>query len=278
MYFSLFLDESGKVHQPGHAALCGYVATVDEWVRFGQAWSQLQIKWNVPALHMSKIMYPERDGGWEKVWKRVQAGGDDWEAWKDTVLHEFCTLIANASLAAVGSVIDTSAYRAVKNERPQDFLITHSDCNVYLFQHAVMAALDIVEQVDKSGLMAICIDDDEEHAYDYYKSYWTLQRMTTFPNVPAHLKPRFERIPQRVDQLAFCKDTFHPALQAADLLSYVSRKFKTDTPGPGRFNDLYIMLTRAATYPMKDFRESDIRAVAGNTARAIQEKKSEESS
>jgi hypothetical protein len=271
MYFSLFLDESGKIHSQEYTALCGYVATVDEWFRFGQAWSQLQIKWNLPPLKMSKIEHP--DGEWGRVRKRVEAGGDTWETWKDMVLNEFCTLVANSSIAAVGSVIDAAAYRAVKDEDPQDFLIHHSDCNVYLLQYAIMAALDIVERVDKSGLMSVCIDDDQETAFPYYESYWTLQKMTHFPNIPPEHKSRFDRIAQRVDQIAFCKDTFHPALQAADLLAYVSRRLKFENPGPGRLNDLYVFFTRGGTYPVKDFREKDIRKIAENTARSLREKK-----
>jgi hypothetical protein len=276
MYFALFLDESGKVHQPGHAALCGYVATVDEWQRFGQAWSQLQLKWNVPPLHMSKIMVPERDEKWAKVRKRVEKMGDRWEEFRDNMLNEFCTLIAQSSVASVGSVIDTGAYRAVRDAKPEDFLVTYADCNVYLFQHAMMAALDVVEQVDKSGMLAACIDDDQEQAFEYYKSYWTLQKMIEFPTIPPHLKSKFERIPLRVDQLSFCKDTFHPALQASDILSYVSRRFKTERPPDPRFNDLLTFLTRGGTYPIQDYLEDAIKKVAGNTARMVQEKKREE--
>jgi hypothetical protein len=276
LYFALFLDESGKVHQPGYAALCGYVATVEEWARFGQAWAQLQIKWNVPALHMSKIMVPERDAKWESVRKRVEALGNKWEHFRDLMLNEFCALIANSNIASVGAVIDTAAYSAIKDGPAQDYLVTHADCNVYLFQHALMAALDIVEQVDKSGMLTVCIDDDEEHAFDYYKSYWTLQKMVRFPDVPPHLKANFERIPLRVDQLSFGKDTFHPALQASDILAYVSRVFKTEKPPIPRFNDLLTFLTRGGTYPIKDYPDSAIRAVAGNTARKVQERKREE--
>lgn len=277
MYFSLFLDESGKVHQRGFAALCGYVATVEDWGTFGNMWGRLQMKWGLPALHMSKVMAPERDKGWESIRRRVTAAGDNWEDWRDNALNEFCALIANSNIVSVGSVISTDGYSSVKRESPEDFLIAHADCNVYLFQHALMAALDTIERVDKSGILMVCIDDDQEHAFDYYKSYWNLQRLIENPNVPPELKDRFERVPRRVDQLSFCKDTFHPALQAADILAYVSRRFKTEELGAEkeRFNDLYACLTRGGTHPIQDYPESAIRKVADNTARTVREMRNE---
>jgi hypothetical protein len=136
-----------------------------------------------------------------------------------------------------------------------------------------MAALDIVERVDKTGMLTVCIDDDQEQAFNYYKSYWNLQTMINAPNIPDELKSRFERIPRRVDQVAFCKDTFHPALQAADILAYVSRRFKTEQMGgeEARFSDLYARLTRGGTHLIQDYRNKLIQRVAGNTARTMRE-------
>jgi hypothetical protein len=120
-------------------------------------------------------------------------------------------------------------------------------------------------------MVSVNIDDDEENAFEYYKSYWNLQRMTNNPNLPAELKPRFDRIARRVAQIAFSKDVFHPGLQAADILAYVSRRFKTEPPGDERerFEKLFVSLTRGGTHPIQDYLEPQLRAVAGNTAKSL---------
>jgi hypothetical protein len=271
VYFALFLDESGKVHQKDCAAFCGYVATTNEWAGFGNRWIDLQMKWGTPAIHMSRIMAPPgstKTDEWAALRKNM---GDEWIPWRDRVLDEFCGLILDSNIASVGSVIDTAAYRAIREADPENYLIAHADCNVYLLHHVLMKALDIIERFDQTGMVSVNIDDDEENAFEYYKSYWNLQRMTNNPNLPAELKPRFDRIARRVAQIAFSKDVFHPGLQAADILAYVSRRFKTEPPGDERerFEKLFVSLTRGGTHPIQDYLEPQLRAVAGNTAKSL---------
>ena len=271
VYFALFLDESGKVHQKDCAAFCGYVATTNEWADFGNRWANLQMRWGTPAIHMSRIMAPAdstKTDEWAALRKNL---GDEWVSWRDRVVDEFCGLIMDSSIASVGSVIDTSAYRRLRDADPEDYLIGHADCNVYLLQHVLMKALDLIERFDQTGMVSVNIDDDEENAFEYYRSYWNLQRMINTPNLPAELRPRFERITRRVAQLAFSKDVFHPGLQAADVLAYVSRKFKTEPleDEKERFANLLALLTRGGTHPIQDYLEPQLTAVAGNTAKSI---------
>jgi hypothetical protein len=279
LYFSLFLDESGKTHQKGYAALCGFVAPMNEWAQLGDIWTSIQLKWGVPALHMSRVMAPV-DSVKQDEWTALQKKkGDHWIEWRDAVVNEFADLIGQSNVAAVGAVLDTAAYRAIKNADPENFLITHADCNVFLFQHALMHALDKIEVVDKAGMLSVLIDDDEEHAFDYYKSYWNLQKMITHPELKEEQKRRFERVPNRVDQVAFCKDTFHPALQAADMLAYISRRFKTEkmsNQDEQIFGALYAKLTRGQTHPVQDYLEADLRTIAGNIAKAVRIERDEE--
>jgi len=272
LYFSLFLDESGKTHQKGFAAFCGFVAPSNEWGQFGDVWTSIQLKWDVPALHMSRVMAridSDKQDEWVAIQKKM---GDKWVEWRDVVLNEFADLIGSFNMAAVGAVLDTTAYQAIRKAEPEDFLITHADCNVFLLQHVLMHALDKIERIDKAGMLSVLIDDDEEHAFEYYKSYWNLQKMIKHPAIQDGIKRRFERIPNRVDQIAFCKDTFHPALQAADMLSYVSRRFKTEkmsTPDEQMFGALYAKLIRGKTHPVQDYGEAELRTIAGNTAKTV---------
>ena len=283
MYFSLFLDESGKVHKGDYTALCGYVSTMDQWGLFQQRWDQLRFKHGIPPIHLSRIVNPSsRDDGWKKKHQEITAGGVVWEDWYQRMLGDFAELISSSDVVCVGAVVDAVAYRELKEAAPEDFLLANADSNVFLLQNVVTSALDKIDVVDPVGLMTICIDDDRENAFEYYRSYWNIKTMLENPNLPAELRPRFERFKTRVDQISFSGDNFHPALQAADMIAYVSRAWKVDEGkslnDPLRqelFTHLFAHLTFGGTQQPKIVSRANLEKLAGNTAKSVRKAKDE---
>lgn len=277
MYYSLFLDESGKSHQQEFTALCGYIASIDEWARFDFEWKNRLLKWGIPAIHMSRVMANdiEDKDEWSKLRK---LRGNGWSEWRDHVLSEFAGFVANSNIACVGGVVDASAYRKIAREEPEDFLLANADSNVFLLQNALMFALDKVDLIDKGGYVTINIDDDREHAIEYYNAYWNLKTLLDNPCLPEEMRFRFARITDRVDMIAFCNDRYHPAIQAADMIAYVSRRYKVNESkgADDSASDLYSLLTRGGVHQPKWYSEETLYKLAGNTARSMRKIRDEE--
>jgi hypothetical protein len=93
--FHLYGDESGKLSgNADRTSSCGYVAHISQWQLFANFWNDLRFKWQVPPLHMSRIMFPDsKEDGWKKV---RQDWGNSWEKKRDIMLSQFSELILDA--------------------------------------------------------------------------------------------------------------------------------------------------------------------------------------
>ncbi|MGD0798227.1 MAG: DUF3800 domain-containing protein [Acidobacteriaceae bacterium] len=273
MYFALYLDESGKTHKGDFTSLCGYVATMDEWARFSLDWDNLRFKWQVPPIHMARIMYPDKK---DDLWKRKYESTprDMWDSWRDTMLGEFGQLVLNANSVCVGSVVDAEAYRRIR-ETPNMRLV-NEDSNVYTLQNAIMNALDKIETVDRNPSVSIIIDDDHETAKNYYDSLLNLRTMIDNPLLPLEQRPRFERIKRCVHSLAFCNDAFFPPLQAADMISYEARRFKVEQKigVDVEPSDRYALLTRGGLAQPQFYTEAVLEKIARDVALKAKEAES----
>ena len=274
VYFVLYLDESGKSHFGDYTALCGYCASVDEWARFNINWDNLRYKWQVPPIHLSRIMFPQsKEDDWKKKHDWLVSHGVNWDQWRDTMLDEFAQLVQISNTVCVGSVVDAKAYKRIKTD-PECKLV-YDDSNVFLLQNAIARAIDSIEVVDRSPSLCVYIDDDRENAKRYYDSYWNLKTMLTHPQLPESQKPRFERIERIVDSIGFCNDKVHPGVQAADMISYIARSYKRE-PGRDEIEKLYAQLTRGGTNQPQYYPENILYEVGSRTGKFIEAAKDEE--
>jgi hypothetical protein len=268
-YYALYLDESGKVLKNDYTSLCGYVAPLHEWERFGMEWESLRFKWQVPPIHMGQIMSPNpKDIHWQKKQKEW---GDLWEKMRDDMLTAFADAIGSANIVCVGSVVDAGAYRKIKQE--PGCILHYQDSNVFCLQNAVMRAIDKIETIDDHPSMAILLDDDQGSAFEHYSSIANLKTMIDNPNVPSELRERLARIKKVVHSLAFCDDKYYPALQAADMISYEARRFKVEqmTNPELQPSHIYAMLTHGGMNQPYFYPENILNKVARNTAKAVNE-------
>jgi hypothetical protein len=227
---------------------------------------------------MARILNPRhRSDGWNKRHDEITGGNVIWEDWYGPMLTEFAQIISSSNIVCVGSVVDAVAYRQIREAGPENFELVHEDSNVFAFQTAATLALDRIDTLNTLSPMTICIDDDQETSFDYYKAYWNLRKMLNHPHLPNDMRPRFERFKQRVDQISFASDGFHAALQAADMIAYVSRAWKTEENkglDPFKmelFEELFAHLTFGGSQQPKMFSKKDLLGISGGTARSLKE-------
>lgn len=276
MYFAIYLDESGKVHKGDFTSLCGYLSVQDEWAQFTDKWDRLRIKWNIPPIHMAKIMRADDPNTTKGEWKeKYDEWKDIWRDWRDRMLEEFASLVFHANVACVGSVVDSEAYRRVKLE--PDCFFVDQDSNVFALQMAITMALERIQKIDPRPSVQLVIDDDKEHAIDYYRRLNNLRQMLEFKNLPDSMKPRFQGMRDFIHGISFYNDRYHPPLQAADMISYVSRDFKVrEKRSLEQSESLYGLLTHSGLNQPKFYPEDRLFRIARSTRQTIEASKNEE--
>ncbi len=116
--FHIYVDESGKLQQNiDYTSLCGYLASGSDWETFTENWNRCRLRWDVPPLHMAKIMKkPGLDKAYKcDAWDDVRIKwGPVWEDTRNEMLKEFASIISALPLVAIGAVVDAVAYRELK--------------------------------------------------------------------------------------------------------------------------------------------------------------------
>jgi hypothetical protein len=259
-FFHLYVDESGKLAgKSDYTSLCGYVGYMTEWIRFSTEWDHCRLKWQVPPIHMGQIfaLNPKHEG-WRN--KRVE-WGTQWEDRRDAMLGEFAHLVRLSHLVCVGMVVDANACRDIRDNHPYD--LYHKDSNVLVFSDVILQALRKVETVDKDASLTISVDDDEEHAFNYYDSLRIIKNL---------LQPAFQKVRNRVHALAFSKDDHYPGLQIADMIAYEARslmvKRLTDKDVPS--SSLYTTLTHGGMHQPKLLTSEILHKVAKGAADVLE--------
>jgi hypothetical protein len=226
--FYVYADDSGKHQNPKNPfiSFCGYVATSSEVARFSEEWLKCRHIWQVPPIHMSPIMYPDRDEAWQKV---RDSWGDDWEAKREAMLLELAGIVCRGSMLCVGAVVDAEHYRSMRESK---FTQQFNPLNL-AFQRVVMRTIETTELVDKHTPIGVVIDDSRE---GYLHCYDMLDR----------LKQAFPRVRERIGSLCFVDDEAFPMVQAADMIAFESRQFmEARVKDPAvKSSELFIRLTR----------------------------------
>jgi hypothetical protein len=226
--FHIYLDDSGKFGNPKnrYTAMCGYVAHQSEWNRFSQEWMNCRHVWQVPPVHMSPIMYPDRDPAWQKV---KDDWGTNWESKRNVMVKQFAEIVVRCNIVCVGAVIDAEHYRSLPRDK---FTEAHTPVS-FAFQHALIKAVMATEVTDKHSPISVIIDDDREDSMRCYELLGTLRNL-----VP--------KIKERVDGICFVNDRSYPAVQAADMIACESRLLMEARANDStkEASDVYLLLTR----------------------------------
>jgi hypothetical protein len=229
--FYIYADESGKPQKDDYTSLCGYVAHEAEWARFLLEWQAVRMKWQIPPVHMARIMFPERkDDEWLKVRK---AWGKDWEFKRDMMLQELAMTVRGAALVAIGAVVDAKHFRALADS---EFKREAKDPLFLALHTVVMRAIEATEVIDRCSPIGLIIDDDRENSIECYRR---------LNNLKDHPHLMFAKVRERIRSMTFANDDYYPGLQAADMLAYESRRYmvsRIDNP-EAEPSELLMLLT-----------------------------------
>lgn len=205
--FYIYADDSGKLENQRnrYTTLCGYVAHASEWERFSLEWNNCRFRWGVPPVHMSPIMYPDRDA----EWLQIQAQwGQNWARKRELMLEDFAATVRNAHLVCVGAVVDAAHYRSLANT---EFKRGTSPLG-FAFHQLVMRGIEKTEIIDSHSPISLVIDDDRESSMKCYEML-------------NNLKQTFPKVRDRIRGISFVDDKCYPGIQASDMIAYESRLF-----------------------------------------------------
>jgi hypothetical protein len=209
--FHVYADDSGKFDSEkcDYTSLCGYVAHVSEWQRFGLEWNNCRMRWQVPPIHLRRINHPDEDTEWRKI---RDDWGKDWNEKRDAMLAEFAHVIFNAQVVCVGAVVDAAHYRRLGDS---SFKRTYKDSVSLAFHQLVMRGIEKTEIVDKCSPISLVVDDDRDSSL----------RCHEILNV---LKSAFSKVRERISGICYVNDRAYPGVQAADMIAYESRKLMVE--------------------------------------------------
>jgi hypothetical protein len=245
----------------------------DDWGRFVEAWNKLRFHWNVPIIHMRLLMRAQDQNPkneWSATYQRITDLGIEWSDWRESMLRAFAELVFHSPLVCVGAAVDVLAYKAIS--RLPGCKLVGQDTNVFCLQESLWLAMEKIKIVDPHPSITLVIDDDKKSAYDFYQQFKTLRSVWDNEKLIKQPGSRFEMMKNCVNAIAFGQDTYHPALQAADMISFLSRRFKTP-PVVGKdipTEDLYAWLTMGGTHQPKFYNKETLLKLAGNTHQALE--------
>lgn len=232
--FHVYADESGKLGNSDYTSFCGYVGFSPEWERVSMEWNSCRLRWGVPPIHMAKIRYPERDEQWATT---KESWGSEWEGKAEVMLREFAKIVLHSSIVCIGAVIDSAHFRNMQNEDFKDAARTpHYLC----FHEIVMSAVEKTELIGSDHSISLVLDDAEDYSIGCY-------------SLLNQLKRQFPKIRKRVVGLCFVNDAEYPGVQAADMISYETRRMMVERKqNPSAIpSDLYKFLTMGLNHQPK---------------------------
>ena len=243
--FHVYGDESGKLSgDADYTSFCGYVGHVSAWEHFAAMWNNCRFKWQVPPIHMSRIMHPDgKDDDWKKV---KQDWGNGWEKKRDIMLRELGEIVRGSDIVCVGAVVDAKHFRSLAKQYPL-FKKAHRDPIHMAFHMFVMRGIDATEVIDMYSRIGIVIDNDKEFAMACYK------QLESFKSL-AETALAFARVKARVHAISFVNDESYPGVQAADMIAYESRRIMVERiTNPDATSELFDNLTFMRTHQPKFF-------------------------
>lgn len=238
--FHLYGDESGKMSgNAERTSFCGYVGHFTCWQVFATNWNNCRTKWQVPPIHMSRIMFPDsKDDEWRKV---KEDWGTAWEKKRELMLNDFASIVRHSDIVCIGAVVDSKRFREIADSDP-DFKKLHRDPVHTAFHTFVMDGIDATEVTDKCSSIGIVIDNDKEFAMKCYEQLEGLKGLGEHGQ-------RFARVKERVHAISFVNDNSYPGVQAADMIAYEARRAMVERiKNPGYTSELYDDLTFMRTH------------------------------
>jgi hypothetical protein len=194
---SCYFDESGKFHDAEIVSFCGFATPIADLDQFNKDWMYWVRKNGLIGLSMKDVLNHKRPLSERNkstgLQKRIET------------LTPFVECIRDHFELGVGMAVDVGAFKALPSHVRK---ILGNDTHYTAFEramHEISAHL-----LPPSYQASIIVDDEEKYAVECYKLLCRMKRAR--PEVRT-----------KIVSIAFADDQYYPALQAADMLSSLTR-------------------------------------------------------
>ena len=194
-----FFDESGKFQDHQVVAFCGFGASDTQLKEFDKQWENQLRRCGMDALHWVDA---RRCG--KRLGKNIGS-----QSLRDRIndLKPFADCVNDHLGLGVACVFEADGYAAFSQDSKT--LLGGNDNPLFVqFLRTVLLLIDFA--MPKEGISMMC-DEDEETAWGCYQLYRRVKQ----------LRPKIGR---RLAEISFADDAHFPALQAADMLSFLCRE------------------------------------------------------
>jgi hypothetical protein len=193
-----YFDQSGSLAEHPVIALCGFVDILQRWSELDDKWRSLLREYEIDCLHAVKALrYSQPYGKMEK--------GDAQKRILDIL--PFVRAVRDKLELAVIFAVDIKAYKTAPSIVREAF---GDKPDYFAFYETIVRILKHFA-LPKNYEVALVHDENDEQSLRFYQM---LRKM----------KLEIPEVKKRITSICFCSDVAHPALQAADLIAYVSRK------------------------------------------------------
>jgi uncharacterized protein DUF3800 len=199
VYHQIFCDESGKHQTDPVIAFSGICATQDRLDSFDRAWRSLLTSYDLDSLHMAGVSRLAESHGY-----RFTAGQTFEE--RIELLYPFADCINKYLEVGFHQAWSVRGYNFLSVEA-KALLGGSNDPYFLAFVRGLQA---VVRHFPEEDRLNIVVDDDLNTAWDCYRHY----RMVG--------KADWE-IQKKAVSLTFANDKHFPALQASDMLAFLTR-------------------------------------------------------
>lgn len=198
-FLHAYFDESGKQHDHPAVTFTGVCVSGSRLSTFDSEWGVLLRQYGLKSLHMAKASRLKENCGpkmprHQKIEERIQA------------LVPFADCINKNLVKGLIQAIDVKGFKEMSNRAKQG-LGSPDDPYYLAFARGILELIDYVQGEDKISL--IC-DDDESTAWNCYLHYRAIRKV-------------HEEVRRKIVSLTFATDDHFPALQAADMVAFLSR-------------------------------------------------------
>jgi Protein of unknown function (DUF3800) len=195
-----YCDESGKYQKDPLTAFCGMCAIESRIREFDEEWRALLLHFELDALHMKKLSRTHEDCG-----ARFPKGQTIPE--KIELLKPFADCINKYMQIGLIQAWDVKGYNALKMDAKKLLGGSHDP----YFLTFIRGMLELIDHVPEQDRIALICDDDLNNAWVAYLHYRAVGKAEG-------------KIQQRMVAITFANDVYFPALQAADMLAFLTRQ------------------------------------------------------
>lgn len=220
--FHAYFDESGKKDDHPVVTFTGVCLSQSRLQGFNDAWNELLDQYKLKSLHMAKASRLKETSGprmprHQPIEERIDA------------LIPFADCINEHFEIGLLQALDVKGFKTLTVEAKRG-LGSPDDPYYLAFARGL---LEIVRYVQGNDKISLFCDDDTQTAWDCYRHYRAIRRVETDVN-------------SKLASLCFADDECFPALQAADMVAFLSR-----LEAKRRFYNDYNMYLRLFNYTIR---------------------------